>query len=112
VARASETVKAQAWRSRFARFETSGVKTAEFCAGEGVSVANFYAWRRKLGLTKPRTNQKAQRGAFQQVLVNSVPILAVRLPGDILIEASGASEQAIRTIISELVRAASETEPR
>jgi hypothetical protein len=112
VARASDTVKAQAWRSRFARFETSGVKTAEFCAGEGVSLANFYAWRRKLRLSKRRASKESGKIAFQQVVVSAAPALAVCLSGGVRMEVSDASEQSLRTIISELVRATSEIEPR
>ena len=67
MSRGSDPVKVSAWRERFERFDASERKTAEFCAAEGVSQANFYAWRRKLGLAKPRTNKKSP--VFQQVLV-------------------------------------------
>jgi len=98
-----DSAKVLAWRERFERFKASERKTAQFCAAEGVSQANFYAWRRKLGLAKPRTNKKSQ--AFQRVMVSSVPVLAVRLPGGVEIEASGTNEQALRTIVDALVRA-------
>ena len=103
MSRGSDPVKVSAWRERFERFDASERKTAEFCAAEGVSQANFYAWRRKLGLANGRTNKKAR--VFQQVAVNSAPALAVRLPGGVEIEASGENEQSLRTIINELVRA-------
>jgi len=107
-----DPAKAAAWRERFSRWELSPLKTAEFCATEGVSVASFYAWRRKLNLVaKPRANQPAQRGAFEQLLVSSLPTLSARLPGGIELEATGASEQALRTLVSELVRAAREVQP-
>ncbi len=50
----SDPQKVAAWRERFVRLEASGLKTAEFCAAEGVSIASFYAWRRKLGLSPTR----------------------------------------------------------
>ena len=38
----------QAWVERLARFADAGLSTAQFCAAEGVSVASFYLWRRRL----------------------------------------------------------------
>jgi hypothetical protein len=38
----------QAWVERLARFNAQGLSTAQFCAAEGVSVAAFYLWRRRL----------------------------------------------------------------
>jgi len=103
MSRGSDPVKVSVWRERFERFEACERTTAQFCAEEGVSQANFYAWRRKLGLTRPRTNKKSR--AFQQVVVSSVPALAARLPGGVEIEASGANEQTLRVIVDALVRA-------
>ncbi len=40
----SDPVKVSVWRDRFERFEVSEKKTAQFCADEGISVANFYAF--------------------------------------------------------------------
>lgn len=37
------------WSARLLRQAGSGLTVREFCEREGVSVANFYAWRRKLG---------------------------------------------------------------
>ncbi|MFN5900892.1 MAG: IS66 family insertion sequence element accessory protein TnpA [Planctomyces sp.] len=36
------------WIQRFRRRETSGLTVATFCEWEGVSVAAFYRWRKKL----------------------------------------------------------------
>ena len=112
MAHGSDSAKVEAWRERFARIETSGMKTAQFCAAEGVSVANFYAWRRKLGLSKRRASKESGKSAFQQVVVSAAPALAVCLPGGVRMEVSDASEQSLRTIISELVRATSEIKAR
>lgn len=37
------------WADRLSRQGSSGVTVAEFCEWEGVSVAAFYQWRKKLG---------------------------------------------------------------
>src|SRR5262245_13737711 len=36
------------WLDRLARFPSSGLTVAQFCAVEAVSVPSFYAWRRRL----------------------------------------------------------------
>jgi transposase len=33
---------------RLARFSASGLRPAEFCAAEGVSLPSFYSWKRRL----------------------------------------------------------------
>jgi len=39
---------ARQWRDRLGRFEQAKLTVAEFCQLEGVSVASFYQWRRRL----------------------------------------------------------------
>jgi transposase len=38
----------QLWVERLARFATSGLRPAEFCAAEGISLPSFYSWKRRL----------------------------------------------------------------
>jgi hypothetical protein len=40
--------KDRMWRERLDRYRQSGVSVAAFCAGEGVSLAAFYGWQRRL----------------------------------------------------------------
>jgi hypothetical protein len=47
---------AQAWEQRIARQERSRLSIAAFCREEGVSLASFYAWRRRLGSGASRTS--------------------------------------------------------
>jgi len=119
------------WRERMTRFESSTTKVAEFCAAEGVSVASFYAWRRKLveasepttGPTTPPTRPEIASpplASFRQLVVEQRPIeqrvgepslmisLAARLPGGIELELSTTDQQTLRTALSELVRASRE----
>jgi hypothetical protein len=49
----------QAWAQRLQRFADSGLRPAQFCAQEGVSLPNFYAWRRRLNTETPRTTTSA-----------------------------------------------------
>jgi len=102
MSRGSDPAKVQVWRERFSRFQASGMKGSEFCIAEGLTQGSFYAWRRKLGLAKPRPKKKS---AFQRVVVSGAPALAVSLPGGVKLEASGGNEAALRAIVRELVLA-------
>jgi hypothetical protein len=48
MARCVDPEKVRAWRRLMARFETSGLSVAGFCRREGVSLASFYYWRKRL----------------------------------------------------------------
>jgi putative transposase len=48
------------WAALFARFERSGMSVSRFCAGESISVANFYRWRGLLGASAHATPQPVQ----------------------------------------------------
>ncbi|MEY4185751.1 MAG: hypothetical protein RIT02_785 [Planctomycetota bacterium] len=47
--RAIEGVKGREWEERLRRYADSQLTVGEFCVREGVSVAAFYMWRKKLG---------------------------------------------------------------
>jgi putative transposase len=48
------------WAALFERFDHSGLSVSRFCAGESISVANFYRWRGLLGVSRHETPQFAQ----------------------------------------------------
>lgn len=43
----------QRWRERLARWQQGDAAVADFCDDEGVSVASFYAWRRRFHAAPP-----------------------------------------------------------
>jgi hypothetical protein len=47
--RAIEGVKGREWEERLRRYADSQLTVGDFCVWEGVSVAAFYVWRKKLG---------------------------------------------------------------
>jgi len=80
MSRSLDPTKLAMWRERLERFSSCGLGVAPFCAREGVSVASFYHWRKKLGhegrrrcMTdghpRHRTDPTGGRGVFQQVAV-------------------------------------------
>ena len=48
MARRHDARKDAEWRKRLKRFGRSGLTVARFCKAEGVSVASFFYWRKKL----------------------------------------------------------------
>ena len=44
----SRAATRELWQDRLARFPSSGLTVAQFCAREAVSVPSFYSWRRRL----------------------------------------------------------------
>jgi transposase len=48
-----DTVATKRWAERLARFHSGPRNVAAFCAAEGVSESNFYAWRRRLARAVP-----------------------------------------------------------
>lgn len=44
----SRAAARQAWVERLGRFAHSGLRPAQFCAVEGVSLPSFYSWKRRL----------------------------------------------------------------
>jgi hypothetical protein len=71
----SRAAARQAWVERLDRFAHSGVSPAQFCALEGVSLASFYSWKRRLDAAAPRTatEQAPDAGTAPR-------LLPVRLP--------------------------------
>ena len=51
-------VARQLWVERLARFSASGLRPAEFCAAEGVSLPSFYSWKRRLAAPQPAATEQ------------------------------------------------------
>jgi hypothetical protein len=62
------------WIDRLARFPTSGLSPAQFCAAEGISLPSFYAWKRRLAAETLRPADQAPAAEARPRL------LPVRLP--------------------------------
>jgi len=60
----------EVWLERLARFPSSGLTVAQFCAIEAVSVPSFYSWKRRLA---------AQANPQEQTAHRPLPLLPVRL---------------------------------
>ena len=109
--RSSDSSMAVAWRRRVQRFERSGLTVARFCRQEGISKASFYRWRNKLAQRPMQGGD--QTPTFQAVRVatriptqigTDVPV-SIRLPGGVRIEVPTHNLDAVRAVLTELLRA-------
>ena len=87
--------KDRMWRERLDRYRQSGVSVAAFCAAEGVSLAAFYGWQRRLRdvvgsqVAAPVVRDAAVREAAGDQAALFVPV-AVRAPvGEVRIDMPG-----------------------
>jgi len=111
MARTADPSRAAQWRKRVARFESLSLSVARFCQREGISVASFYYWRKKLAEQSPAPGLSGRTvplaAAFQPVtVVPAAPALTVRLPGGAHLEVPVGDYHAVRVVVRELVRSA------
>ena len=131
MARRLDSEKDAEWGKRLERFTRSGLPVARFCDGERVSVASFYYWRKKLGLTASGRRTRSRPGLFRQVTVAAAPpamtpgtpavirdtpavdpvasarvpvacMVSIQLPCGTRIEVGAEHRDAVRTVIGEV----------
>jgi hypothetical protein len=105
MSRHSADAPRQAWRKRLARFARSGLPVARFCSGEGVSVASFYHWRKKLALDTAGPRPAGRGDAFQPLkVIAPLASVSIYLPGGTRIEVRAEDLDAVRTVVAEVAR--------
>jgi hypothetical protein len=109
MSRSVDVRKWAAWRRRLERFERSGLPVTRFCAAEGVSVASFYLWRKKVaaaekGETKPRPAAVDDQ-AFTPVTLVGASTLVVKLPGGTRLQVPVGDVGLLRAALEEIAAA-------
>ncbi len=93
----------QAWAERLARFASAGLTAAQFCAAEGVSVAAFYQWKRRLGsaaLPTPLPDVPASPRLLSVHLANPTPAIELVLPSGVVLRLGpGVDEASLRSLL-------------
>lgn len=121
MSRRPDLAKREVWRRRLLAYDRGTLTAEEFCWREGVSVASFYQWRRKLrdktdgslvapGGRKSVTRQSASPSGFLPVEITgltassaaSMSCIEVLLPGGPRLLVPCHQQQAIRTVIAAL----------
>ncbi len=80
MARSSDSEKVLAWQERLARFQTAGLSVIRFCQQEGVSIATFCRWRKKLA-QREHAPAAPDPPAFANVTLVATADVRVSLPG-------------------------------
>jgi hypothetical protein len=75
----------QAWEERLARFPAAGLSAAAFCAQEGVSLASFYAWRRRLARADATHAQGAGPRLLSVQVTSPRAVLELLLPCGVIV---------------------------
>jgi transposase len=96
-----------AWEERLTRFGHSGLRPAQFCAQEGVSLPSFYAWKRRLAAEATGPRPAPADGAAAQEprwLAVRLPAAAapfeLALPSGVVVRiAAGADEATLRGLL-------------
>jgi hypothetical protein len=88
------------WQQRLRRFERSGLSAAAFCAGEGLPLTSFYAWRRRLRTAAPTPD--GQRFVPIRLLPAAAPLELVLPTGAVLRLAPGCDLDFVRSLVAAL----------
>ncbi len=105
MAGSADSQKVQQWQRRLARFQKSRLTVAPFCQDEGVSVASFYQWRKKLPqLSKPTAEAVRPAASFTPVRLVTSPSVAVRLPGGTELDVPATDPQLLQLVLQTLAQ--------
>jgi hypothetical protein len=107
--RRSRAATRQTWVERLARFSLSGLRPAQFCAQEGVSLPSFYAWKRRLATATldPAAAAPRDRDAGPRLLPVRLPApapaLELVLPGGAVLRIPPGADLAwVRSLVEAL----------
>ena len=107
--RQTDPRKAVAWERRLARFGDSGLTVARFCDREGVSIATFHYWQRKLRDASVDETVSATPTApmarFDPVEVMSRQAVTIRFAGGAVMEIPEDREDLLKATILALLGA-------
>jgi hypothetical protein len=104
--RQSDPRKAAAWERRLARFGDSGLTVGRFCDREGVSIATFHYWQRKLRDASVDETAWATPAApvarFDPVEVMSRQAVTIRFAGGAVMEIPEDREDLVKAVVLAL----------
>jgi len=107
--RQSDPRKAAAWERRLARFGDSELTVARFCDREGVSIATFHYWQRKLRDASVEETAWATPAApvarFDPVEVVSRQAVTIRFAGGAVMEIPEDREDLVQAAVRALLGA-------
>ena len=110
--RQSDPRKAAAWERRLARYGDSGLTVGRFCDREGVSIATFHYWQRKIRDVSAKeaawSTPALPRAHFDPVEVVSRQAVTIRFASGAVMEIPEDREDLVKAAVRAL---ASEAQP-
>lgn len=103
----SDTDQRQFWQMVIDTCKESDLSIAAFCKKEGISVAAYYYWRKKLVGSHPKSNRKTPPAFIEVALPqsNATVLELVLLSGNTLRINPGADNKMLINVLSALRRA-------
>ncbi len=100
----SRAATRQLWIQRLDRFAASGQTTAEFCTAEGVSVASFYLWKRRLAAADASSSPQDSGPRLLPVHLQDRPApIELVLPGGMVVRVTAGIDQAALRLLLKLL---------
>ena len=107
MARPASSHKRSEWRQRLRRFAQSKASVSEFCQREGVSVASYYQWRKKLAaaLSEPKKpTRPVTVASFVPVEVIAASDLQVAFPDGTRLTVPARDHTLVRVLVETLAQ--------
>jgi hypothetical protein len=101
----SRALTREVWVERLARFPTSGLTAAQFCALEAVSLPSFYSWKRRLAAEATPLEQTSDHGPRLLPVRLAPPAATVELvlpTGTVLRLTPGSDLAWVRSLVAAL----------
>src|SRR5262249_50492814 len=94
-----DPAKEKYWRRLLTTWQRSGQTGRDFCAAQGLSESNFYAWRREIALRDLEKPARSPAGSRQSASPRSPPVaLPAFLP--VTMDAAASSGSVLELVLS------------
>ena len=95
------------WREAIERQQASGQSIVGFCGQEGLSLASFHAWKRRLRRPQRETGRRSTKHALVPVQLVSDPArgagnMEVQWPSGVMLRVQGGDVQTISAVVNAL----------
>jgi 4'-phosphopantetheinyl transferase EntD len=107
MAKAGSADRQRYWREVIERQQASGQSIVRFCSKEGLALASFHAWKRRLRRPQRRIGRRSAKQALVPVQIVSGPTddaerLEVQWPSGVVLRVQGCDTQMIGAVVAAL----------
>ena len=107
MAKARSADRQRYWREVIERQQASGQSIVGFCSKEGLALASFHAWKRRLRRSRCGIDQGSMNQALVPVQIVSAPKadmgrLEVQWPGGVVLRVQGCDAKTIGAVVAAL----------